>query len=520
VQGAVLDLEGRGRSGFELFDPRAPEETLATSDELGGFRLALGAEPVRVEARTLGWTTIVPALLAPGVEPGPALVVARAQDLQARVHDEAGRPIGDAELALCCDEGTFARIPLPVRVESERLRVGATDQHGRALLGELPRGPGLTLRVTAPGYEPLELDSRALGGAERFFLRPLDEVRLLAGSVSYRDGRPAAGAHVTLGRESTVADRLGRYRLPLIDVRPDSSLRASDPAETAAPVVLRGFGARLTGGLEEVDLVLGEEFDPVEGRLVGEEPEGWLVVAFSCGDAHREPQGNDEQEPAASTRSAADGRFAFRLPRGSYDLYTVAPDAPSLVRREALETRGGPWEIELPSDPTLQGFHAALRTVDGAPLARARAEVRLRLDGGRRVTWRSLTSDDQGTLAFARDPALPLELALTHAALGGQAIVPAPPGEHPELPVPRASFLQVADAHAGARAASVLDADGRALSVRGPLRSGEEVALRAGWSPVLAVPPEARWLALQDDAGELVRLPIEPRPGAVVQVRP
>jgi RNA polymerase sigma-70 factor (ECF subfamily) len=522
AQGAVFDLEGRARAGFELFDSQAPEELLATSDASGGFRLPVESEPALVEARTPGWSTIVPARLVAGVEPCSAIVVASCLDLDAKVQDEAGRALPDAELTVCCDETTFVRIELPVHVESERLRDFQTDAEGRVHARDLPRGPGLTLRVEAPGYESREIETLALGDEEHFFLRSLGTPRFVAGRVMYRDGRPVAGAHVNLARASTSADRLGRYRLPLVGVRHDSSFEARDPSENAAPVELKGFGAQLSEDDEEVDLVLGEELDPVQGRLVGKDPAGWSVVAYPRSGARLDARG--DEEPAASTQSTGDGRFSFRVPRGSYDLYVVAPDAPRVVRREALETRGGAWEVELPSDPVLQGFHAHLASIDGAPLARARVEVRLRQDGDlgpRRLKWRELTSDERGSVAFARDPSAPLELALAHASLGEEAVVvSAPDGAHAELGVPRAAYLQIAGARTGLTAAAVLDGEGRVLSVRGPLRTGQHVALRSGWSPVLEVPAEARWLALQQGAEEPELVPIEPHASSLLQVRP
>jgi len=245
------------------------------------------------------------------------------------------------------------------------------------------------------------------------------------------------------------------------------------------------------------------------------------VVAYSREGARLDAQG--DEEPAACTRSASDGSFAFRVPRGDYDLYAVPPGEARAVRHEGLATRRGPWRVELPSPPPLQTFHAALRTSEGTALGRAHVEVRLLLEGGRgarHVTWRELTSDDQGALAFSRDPAIELELLLAHAAVGRRAMVLSAPEPHQDLSLPRASFLQVAEARAAATTASVLDAAGRVLAVRGPLHAAERVALRAGWSPVLEVPAQARWLELHGTDGAPLRVPIEPRPGAVLQIKP
>jgi RNA polymerase sigma-70 factor (ECF subfamily) len=522
AHGVVLALDGQPRAGFELFDPRTPDQVLATSDALGGFGLPVREAPPRLAGRAPGWTTIVAARLAAGSESLPQpLVVAGARDLRASVHDESGRPIRAAELALRCAESAFARIPYPVRLESAELRTLEADEQGCCLAADLPRGAGLTLCVRAPGFEPLELETLELGSEERFFLRALGPDQFLTGRVFFRDGRPAAGARVSLALASTSADADGRYRLPLRGVRPDSSLGAMDPYKTAAPTELRAFGARLSSGVDDVDLVLGEEHDPVVGQLVGDDAEGWSVIAFSKAEAHLDAEGNEE--PAAITASSSDGSFSFRLPRGAYDLYAVAPDAPRYVQQGALETRHGLWQIELPVPPATEAFQARARTADGLLLAGARVEVRLRAEGAygpRRMPWRELISDEQGALAFACEPCTQLELVIVHAAVGRQLVAVSAPQAPQQLVLPRASFVQVAAASPRAETCLVLDGEGRVLAVRGPLCTREHFGLQAGWSPVLEVPTSARWVEFQETGAASVRVPIEPRPDAVLQVRP
>lgn len=521
VLGVVLDLEGQPRAGFELVDPRNPERVLATSDAFGAFSMEARGAPPRMEARAAGWTTVVAVRLADGDELlARPLVVAQARDLAISVHDESGRPIEAAELELRCAENAFARIPYPVQLESAVLRLFRTDEQGRSFAPELPRGTGLALAVRAPGFEPRELDTLELGSEERIFLRALAS-EFLAGRVFFRDGRPAAGARVSLGLASTTADAEGRYRLPLHGVRADSSLDAQDPYKSAAPIELKAFGARVAEGVGQVDLVLGEEYDAVDGQLLGDQSGGWTVLAFSKASARLDAEGNEE--PSAITESTSDGRFAFRLSRGTYDLYAVAPDAPHFTERHALETRMGRWQVELPPAPATQGFHAQARTSDGLALAGARVDVRMRVEGEhgpRRLPWRTLTGDEQGVVAFSCAPDAQLELGVAHPAVGRQAAVLSARSAVQQLVLPRAAFVQVAEAGPRAERGRVLDGDGRVLAVRGPLHSDERFGFQAGWSPVLEVPSGARWLEFQEAGAASVLLPIEPRPGAVLQVRP
>jgi RNA polymerase sigma-70 factor (ECF subfamily) len=524
AQGVVLDLDGEVRAGLELFDRDAPAEVVGTTDALGAFRIPASAPRLNLAARGPGWTTIAPAVVMASDEHGPVprpIVVARCLDLGARVFDEAGRAVGAAELTLRCDEAAFALVPYPVRLESPVLRTFRCDELGRSFERDLPRGAGLRLEIRAGGFEPLELDTLDLGCEERFFLRALAALPVLAGRVLHRDGRPAAGASVDLALAATTTDELGRFRLLLRGVQPGSSLRARAPRDSAAPAVLSRFGERVAAGVGDVDVVLGEENDPVEGRLVGKDHARWQVVAYPRENPRLDPRG--DEEPAAITHSASDGTFEFRLPRGTYDLYALAPDEPRFVRREALETGQGPWVVELPPAPGLEELSADVRTLDGLLLASAGVEVHLCAEGERgprRMTWRELACDRRGGFLIARDPSTRLALTVTHGAVGRQDVGVSARAGHQQIVVPRSSFLQVSGAGLRAARAAVLDAEGRPLAVRGPLRRSERFALRQGHSPVLEVPGAARWLELEGEGAPPVRIPIEPRPGEVLLVRP
>jgi hypothetical protein len=342
--------------------------------------------------------------------------------------------------------------------------------------------------------------------------------------VLHRDGRPAAGARVALARASTRADARGHYRLPLRGVRGDSCLEATDSDGASSPLEMHHFGARFAARPNgeprehELDLVLGERHDHVTGRIRSPSAAGWLVAAFASAE---DASGSDE-EPAALTHSDAEGAFSFQLPQGRYDLYALAPEEAWMLARPALSTRGGSWDVAVPATRPLEPARASLRDDEGRVLAGAEVVVRVRLDGatGRRVlAWRGLESDAGGAVAFQRDPTLALELAVAQhgsarfvswtEGLAGQPIL-----------VPRPASVQVRGADEGIATCSVLDGDGHTLSVHGPLHEGGEFGFHAGNSPVLDVPPEARWLELSTPGCAALRLPLDPRPGATQLVRP
>jgi RNA polymerase sigma factor (sigma-70 family) len=526
----VLDLEGNACAGLELHDVSAApssEAVVATSDAFGEVRLEIGAEARTLAARGPGLTTVAPARLAPGTEGLPhALVVAPAADLAARVVDESGRGLAGARLELRCSERAFAALPLPVTLASSELRTAVAEADGSASLPALARGAGLTLVVRASGFEPLERDTRALAARETFTLRAQAPESVLAGIVRHQGGRPAAGARVQLAEASVTSDDEGRFQLPLRGVRPDSSLQVSDGDKSAAPTTVRHFGARLASGLAgELELELGPERDPIDGKLLGDDAAGWLVAAFALDER---PEGategdtQDPEEPVALTRSDATGAFHLALPSGAYDVYALDPVRPRIARATALDSRAGAWSLPLPPAAPEAGFRATLRGQDGQALAGAEVTLvrRLEREGSRRLAWRTLTSDAQGGLELPLDPALELEVG--HAALGSlPALVRV--GAGPEIVLAAPSFVRLSGA-SHARALRVLDEAGYELPVGGPLGispAGSRAAfdLADGCSPALEVPAGARWVAIDAAEGEQ-RLPILPRAGAVLDVRP
>jgi hypothetical protein len=271
-----------------------------------------------------------------------------------------------------------------------------------------------------------------------------------------------------------------------------------------------------------VTLVLGDEHDSVPGRLFGPAPGNWLVAAYPHGDAKLDPKGMEL--PAALTRSDGTGAFQMWLPRGSYTLYALAPDAVRVVSRAGLDSRFGPWNLELPLAALEEEARGEVRTSDGHLLAHASVGIQACLDGagGRRnLLWNELTSDGAGAFSFPHDPTVDVDVAASHpdaADVGETQAAAARAGMDVVLARPR--YVQIAAASFEAESFTVLDAEGRTLPARGPLHQSDRFALSAGWSPVLEVPATARWLELAQPGSATVRLAIEPRAGQVLRVQP
>jgi len=520
--GSVVDLDGRAVAGLEIFDPAQPVRALARSDALGTFQLEhAGPEALRrVAARGPGWTTVVPARLG-GTDARPSpVVVAVASALDAWTVDEQGRPLAGVRIEVLCEETAFTRIAEPVHLDSPLLARFETDAEGVLRIPTLPRARGIRLALQADGFEPLALATTLLGRSERFVLRA-ERVEALTGIVRYPDGRLAAGAHVRLGEGRATADRLGRFRLPVRGVTVGSCLEASDADKSAGPTRLPGFGARLHEALgSELELVLGEPYEPVEGKLVGDDEGGWIVAAFPLEGGPLDASG--AEIPAALAESDLGGGFRLALPDGAYDLYAVAPDATRAVHR-VCSSSARDWRIELPPGATLDATEGSLESDDGLPLGDAEIQVRALLDGRggeRRVVLPALRTRADGTFRVARAPAVELELDVAHARLGRaprRLALASGEGSQP-VRLARASYLRVDGAPA--QRGTLLAADGRPLAAHGPLGSAEGFSLAGGQSAVLEIPAEARWLELSAPGVEPWAVPLVPRPGEVLGVRP
>jgi len=514
LSGLVLDLDGAPRAGLAVSDLESPAALLARSDATGSFHLRPRALPLTLVAGGPGWTSIAPARAETCDDAWPALiVVAESAELAGEVLDPSGAPVAGAALALRCDERAFAAIDRPVELATPVLRSAVADARGAFTWTDAPRGPGLSLVITAPGYVALERDTLALAGFERFVLERAPLEPELAGTVRRLDGSPAAGASVRLALASTTADENGRFHLPLRGVLDDSELEAWERG--SAPARFKGFGREVRAGRGDgVDLVLGEQHHDVDGEIADEtgNGRGWRVCAF----AEDELAPGVELEPVAETVSDGTGAFHFQLPNGRYTVVALDPRGLRLARA-GEQTVGSRWHVDAPAGVVPPPRGGRVHDSDGRALPGAHLALSPRLAQGE--AWlclpeRELVAGADGAWSIALDARLELEVVVAHPAAETRTFVLGRAGEGAELELPRAAFARVLDPLADEL--SVLDGAGRALTLRGPTRSGECFRLEEGASPTLAVPGEARWLLLRRGGDELARLPLAPEAGRVL----
>ncbi|HEX6881778.1 MAG TPA: sigma-70 family RNA polymerase sigma factor [Planctomycetota bacterium] len=195
LSGRVLDPEGRPLGGLELTFSESGGDSGwydARTDAGGEFHFVpQGWAAVDIRARAPSWEWDDE--LVQGVEPGTHGLVIEFQSsawLQVVVVDGSGHPVRD---------GRVFAAPRPGLLENPRLRAESPlDAHGHARIRRLD-GP-LRLRVEAPGYRSRVIGPLDPARAPEPVRVTLEAAPALPGRVLRADGRPAAGARVSLHR--------------------------------------------------------------------------------------------------------------------------------------------------------------------------------------------------------------------------------------------------------------------------------------------------------------------------------
>lgn len=217
----------QGLSGLQFdgvwFEPRSGGETrVATTDAEGVFEVALPPGRSRITLAPGAWTTVIGAHADSRLEGmEPVLVGALREPLAGVVVDQDGAPVRDAEVVAALAAGVSPELWTGVDEEGRdwnydhvALHSARTDEAGRFELPDACRFPGLELRVTSAAHEPeaLELDE-TVGSFIEVRLLPLAEESLI-GRVLDPDGRPRAGALVSLdGGAPVTTDAEGLFEV-------------------------------------------------------------------------------------------------------------------------------------------------------------------------------------------------------------------------------------------------------------------------------------------------------------------
>ncbi|MCE9635371.1 MAG: carboxypeptidase-like regulatory domain-containing protein [Planctomycetes bacterium] len=271
---------------------------------------------------------------------------------------------------------------------------GTADADGRFVLGPVPplvngfraQMDGMLGALISRGLRVGGAVNLAPSEERRCGLRATREIR---GRVLGRDGRPAAGAHLTVEDLGFFADLTtapdGSFSVrgpedPVVVTLSDPAwdvVRATVPADTglvtAAPIELRSTATDPLAGT----VLTAADSRPVEGATVL-----WM------------------DDPSIRTRSGPDGRYRLPVPR----MGRIAAFGAGLAWKSYEVLRAGEHEIRL--RPAV-GVRGRVVDADGRPVASARIMgVSTAREGGRERVLGPLTAAD-GTFDFSWMPSTP-----------------------------------------------------------------------------------------------------------------
>ena len=328
------------------------------TDARGEARLALDAGAALVDARRgelWGFRRV------DGGE-GSTLVLSLVPDrtLAVRAVDGAGRPVAGVPVAIRLDA---------LRAEGGDLWRGATGEDGvarvrhfDALLGERAREAALAAVLAFPTRSPV---AAALEGVAGFAApielvvpdsgslavsvldpsrRPVDQASLRV-AVERGDGALAQAGPASFERPIPVAR--GEVVLPFVEVGLELHLQAEAPAWR--PARARGFGPRAPGEGARIEIVFGEAWPVLVGRLVDERGAALPSRGLRARLAARADAAGGPASPSWQAWSTTDAQGRFRIelehdPAASSDELTL-----TVVGRGGAGERSARVPVALPA---------------------------------------------------------------------------------------------------------------------------------------------------------------------------
>ena len=349
------------------------------TDAAGRFELRhLPAGSFDLAVRAKGFAPLtVPALAVPegsGTSDLGTVVLAPGAAIHGVVRDPQGEPVADAEVRARGAEREGMSLLPGDDVPPDAL----TAADGSFVLADLAPGRRFDLTVTHPGYGPASAPGVAVAAPApvRIVLEPAARV---SGRVAGPDGKPVAGATVTLAEEarSGSSSRVSRRMANADDeggfsfggVAPGPlALSAEAPRHQTAE--LRGLEVKAGQELAGVDLVLPAGA-AVEGRVLS--PEG-RPVAEAVVAVNEASRGRSVYFSPLRTAADADGHYRIDgIAPGPHTL-EVRADGFRRTRRD-VDAKGETGGIDFQLD---RGLEVSGRVIDaaGAPVAGAGVELR------------------------------------------------------------------------------------------------------------------------------------------------
>ncbi|HKE00740.1 MAG TPA: sigma-70 family RNA polymerase sigma factor, partial [Planctomycetota bacterium] len=366
LHGRVIDLESRAVRGVDirLGHGETPHElkslvaavqpVVGVSDDEGRFVIDAPAFGGELEVSSPHYVTVLAGdAKTPNASRDIVLVVAPKIALAGLVVDEAAAPIEGAVVELRVPEGFRGSFREVLDFSSQRSWHAKTDARGAFDLGDVPRVDRAEIGVSRAGFvagtapQPTASSWSLSIVLKRAAVAAPGE---WVGRVVDASNRPVAGAHVTSGFNTTVADDAGRFSLTAERER-RATLRAAKSGFQPASVAVS-----MDDAASEVVLRLGEA--PLSIRGVVTRPNGkpaaeakvWIddATLFGYGDsrtmAAESVSSGSESMPIVQT--TGDGRFVIEG-LSSREYRVCAVDTKSLRRATIEGVRAGTQDLAI-----------------------------------------------------------------------------------------------------------------------------------------------------------------------------
>ena len=470
--------------------------------------------------------------------------------------DRFAAPLGDVELHLRFPPALLEGLPPDAETVRWRRWRCSSGADGGFAWEAAPRVPGLALLARKRGYRA---GRRVLSTFEGHYLvldalgEGEDPRSLVEGFVVHVAGAPAPGARVSLGAFETLSAEDGWFRLPrdVLAVDAEGAFhwpRSSGVALTAVldrfvPATLPGVLTRLESGelREPLELVLGPPSTVIAGFLVGaagEPAPGWRIALLG-GEVvevgmQRPLTAEDLAAGDGGRRSTGEGgafRFEGLTAGRLYRLRAWNEETLQVAESDEVPAGTHGYVLRVPFDPPRPLVDGVVRGHDGHPLEGVRVRLTMvehRHEGG---TWmhtgqRAVTGAD-GRFEFREVPHVDLHLRFDQGGTAGGRLdlPPGEPGRGLEVVLSRAGGfrLHLPEAIPGRDQIAVLDRDGERLRLQvrvspATTRGMGLYELTGETTPEIHVLDRAAAVVVLRDGREFDRLPLEIRPGELVEV--
>ena len=563
IRGRVLDPEARPLAGIEVgYRAHGSERELTTVSRApnGAFELEVPRGGGDLRATDPSYVSVMSGRVDARTEVEPLLVIAPRIAFAGVVLDEPGSPLSGVRVSFQMPRGFKTRFEAVFdATECAEWRM-LTGEDGRFALDSVAAIAGAELVAELEGFEPWR---GAIGGdgAEREVLgwngerelvielaRKHAAVPAVSGRVVDPDGRPVAGAWVSLGKRSTATDAAGEFRLERDDALKAFELRALKAGYRIARLAAVADADGAPAWPDYVVLVLGDAPLALAGRIVDGDvkpragmrvwladptPFGVLADDMTASAEFYLGAAADGDDPGDaywfSRDTEADGRFRLDgLLERDYSLRVMNTRTLEIVTLGPFAAGEEALELVF-TDGKLGRIDGRLVGRDGRPLAGVSVELLGNTWGGIWNGAGSTQSDAEGRFTFEGVGGETLKLAVR-----GDDIIPLwakvePPrgGEsRVELVLSVRCHFKVDLATSGTRADSlrVLDGEGNPLVVfrigPGGTLMTDDAPIVEGRSDSLGVDERARTLVLELADAEVLRLPLALRPGVLEVVTP